>query len=486
MNSRSQTAAAETAPHSLARLSATQMLDGYRAGDFTPRDVIDEVIAALKDTDALCKVMTVDMFASARSQADRAAAAWKAGDAKALTGVPVTVKDLIYVAGTPAQAGAPALEGFVPDIDAAVVTAVKDAGGIITCKTTTCESGYKLTADSPVSGTTRNPWNLNRTSGGSSGGAAAAVAAGCGPLAIATDGVGSIRVPGSFCGVFGIKPTYGLVPRSPGFFPPSWPSLAHTGAIARNVGDAALLLGVIAGHDRRDPGSLPIAARSFAAKPRRLDGVRIGFSPDLGYAAVAGDVRAAFKHAIDALADLGADLKADDPGVDPDVLEEILQPIAFTEQAASIAARDPALLSQSDQEYRDVIVKGQAYSGIDYMRATHRRMMLRGRFVELFRRIDILVTPTVAVTAFAAGTIGVEQIDGRKVDRHLGWSPFSWPINLAGLPAATVPCGCDREGLPIGLQIVAPWLEEETILSVAAAFEQARPWATAWPAFVRA
>ena len=219
MNSRSQTAATHTAPQSLARLSATQILDGYRAGDFTPRDVIDEVIVALKSTDALCKVMTTDMFASARSEADRAGATWKAGEAKALTGVPITVKDLIYVAGTRAQAGAPMLDGFVPEVDAAVVTAVKDAGAIITCKTTTCESGYKLTADSPVSGVTRNPWHLGRTSGGSSGGAAAAIAAGCGPLAIATDGVGSIRVPCSFCGVFGLKPTYGLVPAVTRLFP---------------------------------------------------------------------------------------------------------------------------------------------------------------------------------------------------------------------------------------------------------------------------
>jgi aspartyl-tRNA(Asn)/glutamyl-tRNA(Gln) amidotransferase subunit A len=462
------------------------MLEGYRSGDFTPRDVVDEVIDALKNTDALCKVMTADMFASARLEADQAGAAWKAGEAKALTGVPITVKDLIYVAGTRAQAGAPALDGFVPDVDAAVVTAVKDAGAIITCKTTTCESGYKLTADSPVSGVTRNPWNLSRTSGGSSGGAAAAVAAGCGPLAIATDGVGSIRVPCAFCGVFGLKPTYGLVARSPGFFPPSWPSLAHTGPIARTVGDAALLLGVIAGHDRRDPGSLPIAGRSFAAKPRRLDGLRIGFSPDLGYAAVAGDVRAAFKHAIDALVDMGAELTAADPGVDPDVLEGVLKPIAFTEQAAAMSGRDPALFARSDQDYRDVIAKGRSYSGVDYMTATHRRMILRGRFVDLFRRVDALVTPTVAVTAFAAGTIGVEEIDGRKVDSHLGWSPFSWPINLAGLPAATVPCGWDREGLPIGLQIVAPWLGEDTILAVAAALEQAQPWADAWPALDRA
>jgi aspartyl-tRNA(Asn)/glutamyl-tRNA(Gln) amidotransferase subunit A len=161
----------------------------------------------------------------------------------------------------------------------------------------------------------------------------------------------------------------------------------------------------------------------------------------------------------------------------------VLQPIAFTEQAAAVSGRAPAQLRRSEPEYRDVIAKGQTYSGVDYMVATHRRMTLRNRFDDLFRKVDALVTPTVAVTAFAAGTIGISEIDGRKVDAHLGWSPFSWPINLAGLPAATVPCGCDREGLPIGLQIVAPRLSEDTILSVAAAFERARPWADAWPQF---
>jgi aspartyl-tRNA(Asn)/glutamyl-tRNA(Gln) amidotransferase subunit A len=481
MRSVLQSAGTRAAPQSLARLSAVELLDGYRCGRFTPRDVIDEVIAALESTDSRCKVIATEMFASARAEADRAVTAWRSGDARALSGVPITVKDLIYVAGAPAHGGAPMLDGFVPEIDSAVVTAVKAAGAIVTCKTTTCESGYKLTADSPVSGITRNPWRLDRTSGGSSGGAAAAVAAGCGPLAIGTDGVGSIRVPSSFCGVFGLKPTYGLVPRSPGFFPPSWPSLAHTGPIARTVADAALLLEIIAGYDARDPGSLQVERRSFATRSGRLNGLRIGFSPDFGYAAVAGDVRLAFKQAVDTLANLGANLVADDPAIEPDVLEHVLQPIAFTEQAAAISERDPVLFVRSEEEYRDVIAKGRAYSGVEYMRATHRRMTLRGRFVDLFRRVDALITPTVAVTAFAAGAIGVDEIDGRKVDRHLGWSPFTWPINLAGLPAATVPCGFDREGLPIGLQIVAPWLAEETILSIAAAFEQARPWSHDWP-----
>jgi len=476
---------AASAPASLARLSATDLLAGYRAGRFTPRDVIDDVIAALQGAQAKCNVVVTDMYAQARRQADEASTAWRRGEATgALAGVPVTIKDLIYVAGTPAQAGAPMMRGFVPSIDSAVVSSVKAAGAIITCKTTTCESGYKLTADSPLSGITRNPWRLDRTSGGSSGGAAAAVAAGCGPLAIGTDGVGSIRVPSSFCGVFGLKPTFGLVPRSPGFFPPSWPSLAHTGPIARTVADARLLLDVIANFDARDPGCVPFRAmRSTEATSRKLSGLRIGFSADLGYAAVDPQVRSAFASALDVLANLGGLIVAADPGLGPEWLDGVLKPIGFTEQAAAVSTRKEDELAGSDPEYRDVIVKGRAYRGIDYMTATHRRMQLRGQFLELFRNVDAFVTPTVAVTAFAAGSIGVDAIDGRTIDPHLGWSPFSWPINLCGLPAASLPCGFDRDGLPIGLQIVAPWLEEDLIFRIAAAFEAERPWAQAWPTF---
>jgi aspartyl-tRNA(Asn)/glutamyl-tRNA(Gln) amidotransferase subunit A len=138
-------------------------------------------------------------------------------------------------------------------------------------------------------------------------------------------------------------------------------------------------------------------------------------------------------------------------------------------------------LALSDAEYRDVIARGRQYSGTEYIDAMHRRTQLRGQFVKLFQRVDILVTPTVAVTAFGAGTLGVDRVDGREVDRHLGWSPFSWPINLAGAPAATIPCGFDRDGLPIGLQIVAPWLEEGRIFRVAAAVEAAFDLSGRWP-----
>ena len=177
---------------------------GYRRKAFTPRDVVDETIAALQATNEACNGVVTPMYEQARAEADRLTKEMRAGEAKGpLAGVPVTIKDLVFVAGVPAYAGSPMNKGFVPGDDAAVVSALKAAGAIITCKTTTCESGYKLTADSPVTGITRNPWNPGRTSGGSSGGAAAGVAAGCGPIAIGTDGVGSIRVPSSFCGVFG-------------------------------------------------------------------------------------------------------------------------------------------------------------------------------------------------------------------------------------------------------------------------------------------
>ena len=470
------------APNDLARLSAVELAAGYRARRFTPADVMADVIAALQRVDRRCKVVVEPLYEQARAEAEAASLKLQRGEAHgALFGVPVTIKDLVYVAGVPARGGAPANEGFVPAADAAVVSRLRSAGAIVTCKTTTCESGYKLTADSPVSGVTRNPWRLDRTSGGSSGGAAVAVAAGCGPLAIGTDGVGSIRVPSSFCGVFGLKPTFGLVPRSPGFSPPSWGSLAHTGPIARTVADAALMLGVIAGHDARDGGCLPLAPRDYPVSAGRLDGLRIAASPDFGYAAVQRDVRAAFERALGVLSDLGAKVTLEGPKIDPDILERTLKPIALTEQAAAAAVRPASDFDRSDVEYRDALAKGRVFSGVDYIAASYRRADLRGAFLSLFSRFDVFLTPTVATTAFGAGQLGLEAIDGKPVDPHLGWSPFSWPMNLTGLPAATAPCGFDADALPIGLQIVAPWLGESEILRVAAAFEQAQPWSGAWP-----
>jgi len=466
----------------LSRLSAGELLAGFAAHRFTPVDVVDEVtnnLAAMQDS---LNVMVTDMFPAAKAAAREAAAAWKANEPTGpLCGVPVTVKDLIYVRDVRGCAGAPALTDFVPAADSAPVERLRKAGAVLTCKTTTCESGYKLTADSPLTGITRNPWNPARTAGGSSGGAAAAVAAGGGPLALGTDGVGSIRVPSAFCGVVGLKPTFGLVPRAPGFFPPSWASLAHTGPITRTVADAALMLSVIAGHDSRDAASLPVPVRSYAADDTVSDGCRVGFAPALGGVPVDPAVAAVVQAAVDDLARSGIAVRTVQPAFGPDLLESVLHPIALTEQAAAASGRDAAALAASDAEYRDVIARGKDYRGIDYITASYRRGQLREEFRRLFESIDLLITPTVAVAAFAAGTIGVDTIDGAPVDRHLGWSPFTWPMNLAGLPAATVPCGFTPGGLPVGLQIVGNWLAEETVLALAARLERLRPWGDRWP-----
>lgn len=469
----------------LAGLAATELLDGYGRGSFTPSDVTEDVIAQLTVLQERLNVMTIDMFDEAREAAAAATAAWRRGEPTGpMCGVPVTIKDLIYVRNVRGAAGSPALRDFVPTVDSAPVERLRRAGAILTCKTTTCKSGYKLTADSPLTGVTRNPWRPDRTSGGSSGGAAAAVAAGAGPLALGTDGVGSIRVPASFCGVVGLKPTYGLVPRSPGFSPPSWASLAHTGPIGRTVADVALMLGVIAGYDTRDAASLPVprAYYGMGFPPRRL---KVAVSLDLGYASVAADVRAAVTAAAGALANAGIDVEFCDLAVEADCLDAILKPIALTEQAAAASVRSSDDLAKSDQEYRDVIKQGRGYKGTDYIEASYRRAALRENFRRLFEHYDLLLTPTVATTAFAVGELGVDKIDGHAVDRHLGWSPFSWPMNLTGLPAATVPCGFDRDDLPIGLQIVGPWLAEERILHLASLFEAIRPWRHHVPAIAK-
>ncbi|MEH2516346.1 Asp-tRNA(Asn)/Glu-tRNA(Gln) amidotransferase A subunit family amidase [Bradyrhizobium sp. AZCC 1610] len=230
----------------------------------------------------------------------------------------------------------------------------------------------------------------------------------------------------------GIKPTFGLVPRSPGFSPPSWASLAHTGPIARTVADAALLLEAVSTHDLRDAASLPVPARSFDATAAKLDGIRIGSSVDFGYAAVAPDIRKAFQSAVETLGSLDASIVPDCVQFEPDMLDRILKPIAYTEQAAAVSARGANALMASDSDYRDVVTKGASYSGIEYVEAGYRRNGLRTSFLEIFGKVDAIVTPTVAVTAFAAGALGVDGvdgIDGVPVDRHLGWSPFSWPIN---------------------------------------------------------
>ena len=467
------------------RLSAGQLRTAYAAKDTTPREVTEATLAHIAERDGeLGAIVTVDAE-GARRDAAIATETWRSGNPPPLCGVPLTVKDLIFTKGLRTAGGSRRFADFVPDVDAAVVERVRAAGAVVLGKSATCELGHKFTGDSELFGLCRNPWDTSRTTGGSSGGAGAALAAGFGPLALATDALGSIRVPSAFCGVFGIKPTYGVVPRAPGFAPPSWDSLAHTGPMARTVADAALLLAQIAGSDSRDRMSIDAPVRftydakmfeAIAGEPgRALAGLRVGFSPDLGYAAVDVEVAALVARAVGAFGECGARIEFADPGFS-DPLDEVLYPIGMSELRASRAsdsAQERALL---DSTLRDAIAATPEWTAVDYVRAGYGRNAIWRAMNTFFETNDVLVTPTVAIPAFVVGEIGVDTVAGRSVQKHLGWSPFTFPFNLCGLPAASLPCGLTASGLPVGLQLVGPRFAEGLILRAAAAFEAVRPW----------
>jgi aspartyl-tRNA(Asn)/glutamyl-tRNA(Gln) amidotransferase subunit A len=453
--------------------SARELARGYRAGAFTPLEALEAILARIGSLDPEINAFATLDPAGAREAAIAAGDRLCRGDAHPLCGIPITVKDLIATRGLRTTGGSRLYERYVPPADSAAVERVRAAGAVIVGKTTTCEFGHKLTGDSALFGLTRNPHDRGRTSGGSSGGAAAGLAAGFGPLAIGTDAVGSIRVPAAFCGVIGLKPTYGLVPRAPGL-PPSWDSLAHTGPMGRTIGDVAVLLDAIAGPDGRDRASIALPA-AFRAPSDYADvdvrKLRIGFTPTLAGSPVDPAVALAVRDAVDTLRSAG--LAVFDEAPDLRGALDVVRTIGLSELAASRAGDTPAERALLDPSLARVLAAVPAWSAIDYVRATAERTTLWRAMQALFERVDVLLLPTVPIAAFAAGEIGVREIDGVAVDEHLGWSPFSFPFNLTGLPALTIPTRLRAAGMPVGLQIVGPRYAEATLLAVGAAYERA-------------
>jgi aspartyl-tRNA(Asn)/glutamyl-tRNA(Gln) amidotransferase subunit A len=343
---------------------------------------------------------------------------------------------------------------------------VREHGGVIVGKTTTPELGWKGVTDGPLTGITRNPWDLSRTPGGSSGGAAAAVALGMAPLALGTDGGGSVRIPAGFTGVFAHKPTYGRVPH----FPASpFGTLAHVGPITWSAEDAGLLLDVISGPDSRDWSALPPAAPATA--PADVRGLRIAFSPALGFAAVDPEVAAVVEKAVSVFADLGARVDPADPGFADPV--EAFHVLWFSGAAKSVESLTPAQREALDPGLREIAEEGARYSALDYLTATACRMEL-GRLMGAFHEeYDLLVTPTLPLPAFEAGH---EAPPGRPPARWTSWTPFTYPFNLTQQPAASVPCGVTSAGLPVGLQVVGPRHADARVLAACRAFERALPW----------
>ncbi|HEY7521892.1 MAG TPA: amidase [Methylomirabilota bacterium] len=394
-----------------------------------------------------------------------------------LHGVPISFKDVIYTRGIRTTGGSRLYADLVPEEDAVAVLRVKAAGAVLLGKTNTSEFGHKAVTENPLFGVTRNPWDPTRTPGGSSGGAAAAVAAGLGPVALGTDGGGSVRIPAAFCNLLGFKPSYGRVPQHPGF--PGWEHVGHIGPLARTVRDAALVLDVIAGTDDRDRESLPGESGAYLqACDAGIEGLNVAWTPDLGYARVdpavlelCGDAAAEFDT-------LGCHVEVVNPGWDSP--EDAFATLIAAQFYAAWSDELPAAEAKLDPTLVKLVRKGGTVSARDYVKALGRVRAYWQEVRTFLERFDLLLTPTTAVAPFEAGGWAPRDIDGERVS-PLGWMPFTYPFNLTGQPAASVPAGFTADGLPVGLQVVGRRHADRQVLAACAAFEAARPWSVRRP-----
>ncbi|TXS40573.1 amidase [Streptomyces sp. uw30] len=453
----------------LTELTAVQLLDGYRKGEFSPVDATRATLERAEriqpEVNAFVRITAEEALVQAGESAER----WRRGEpAGVLDGVPVTVKDILLMRGTPTLRGSKTVaERGNWHEDAPSVARLRAHGAVFLGKTTTPEFGWKGVTDSPLSGVTRNPLDPTRTAGGSSGGAAAAVALGAGPLALGTDGGGSVRIPAAFCGIFALKPTYGRVPLYPAS---AFGTLSHVGPMTRDAADAALLLDVIAAPDSRDWSALPPAPGSFAAAlSGGVRGLRVAYSPSLGgQVAVRPAVAAAVRRAVERMAGLGAYVEETDPDFTDPV--DAFHTLWFTGAARVTQQLGPHQRELLDPGLREICAAGARLSALDYLAAVDVRMALGRRMGRFHDAYDLLLTPTLPITAFEAGA---EVPKGSGHRRWTGWTPFTYPFNLTQQPAATVPVGTDGDGMPVGLQIVAARHRDDLVLRAAHALYEA-------------
>lgn len=399
-----------------------------------------------------------------------------------LDGVPIGIKDIEATAGIRTTVGSRVFEDTVPDFDSIVVERVRAAGMVIVGKTNTPEIAIHMgtVTDNNVRGQCRNPWDLNRTTAGSSGGSAAAIAADMTQIGIGSDGGGSIRIPASFCGVFGLKPSNGRVPRARGLGRPDPNQFSQSGPMANDVRDAALLLQAISGPHPEDPQQL------LRSKPpnfsagigENLRGLRVGFSSDLGYGAVDPQVLEQVISGLSTFEKLGANVEESEIILESDLADsfwKIFGANAYV-QYGHLLADHAGLLTEGVEE---VLSRGREITGHEYATALRKVADLRMKIDVLFERFDIFVTPTTSVTAFEPGK-RPSEVAGMKVDSAYGIFPFTYIFNMTGHPAASVPCGF-VDGLPVGMQIAGRLGDERVVLRASAAFEEARPWRNVRP-----
>ena len=456
----------------IAWLSALELRALYCSRELSPVDVAEATLERIEALDPGLSAFVTQTPERALAEARRSERSYVAGHAeRPLEGIPISLKDLVPTRGVRTTRGSLLYEDWVPDFDAPVAERVRDAGAVLLGKTNTPEMGWKGDSGNRVLGPTHNPFEHSRTAGGSSGGAAAAVAAGLGPLAQGSDGAGSVRIPAAFCGVFGHKPSFGLVPYHP---PSAIEQLSAIGPITRTVRDAALLLDVMAGPDARDRMSLPSTGTDFlAAAEGGVRGLRVAWSEDLGFGALDPGVLDISRAAAGAFDELGAHVEDFSTAL-PDPYPA-LELIWATGQAAMHDGELDEVRDKLDPGRLALIEVGLAVSGVELAAAHAERLAFYERVRDLLTGYDVLLTPTLPVTAFPAGDDHPGAIGDRPAS-VLGWTCFTYPFNMTGHPAATVPAGLAPDGLPVGLQIVGGWRADTTVLRAAAAYEEVRPW----------
>ena len=453
--------------------SALDLATRIRQKEISPVEAMAAVLARIEAVNprlnAFCLVAADQARAAAR---DAEVAVMKGEPLGQLHGVPVSIKDLIFTRGLRTTGGSRLFADLIPEHDSVPVGRLKAAGAIVIGKTTTSEFGHKAMTDSPLFGVTRNPWDPARTPGGSSGGAAAAVASGLGPIGLGSDCGGSVRLPASFCGLVGVKPSYGRVPEFPSF--PGWDHVAHVGPLTRTVRDAALALDVIAGSDDRDRISLPREAGSYVeACERDVRGLHVAWSADLGYARVDPVVQALCENAAAEFENIGCHVEVVNP-----LWENLEEPFITMVSAQMHAAWSEQIAERGpdvDPTFARFVERGGKVTARDYLRARARMHEFWQEALQFLQRFDLLLTPTVSVLPFAADAKPPREIEGEAVS-VLGWMPFTYPFNVTGQPAASVPAGWTAENLPVGVQIIGQRHADATVLAACAAFEAAVPW----------
>jgi len=417
----------------------------------------------------------------ARQQADDADSAIAKGARRGpLHGVPLSIKDLTITAGIRTTRGSRVFADWVPDADDIVAERVRASGAVFLGKTNTPEFGHRGTTENLLGDPCRNPWDLTRTPGGSSGGAAAALASGLCPVATGSDGGGSIRIPAGFCGVYGIKPSQGRVP-APYEGPGGWRPFSQPGPMARDVRDACLLLDVMAGPDPRDATAITTAAPNFAdACVPDVTGLRIAWSPDFGGVPVDPEVRAIAERAALAFADLGASVEQPALDFNGDAMLEIFLTVWLVDLVANYAHLVAGREDELDPVLRGQLEEASTWPAPRLARALRELERHRASIRSVMADYDLLLTPSLATPAFIIGNFP-SAIDERAVDSLWGFTPFTYPFNMSGNPAASIPCGFTGTGLPVGLHAVGRTGDEATVIRGSAAFEQAQPWAGLFP-----